>query len=351
MALPVDVRDLMRTGARFTEERSLPVGVAVFVEVDAPDTLIDAVRRELRPATAAVSLQVEAVELGAVPVLAAGTDVVIAVAGSGNVGLRQALAGPRRLRIPVVVVGLGDDAAHARLADALLQPTSDLVVRQEAEEAVARVGAWLADNLGSKRLALAHNFAFMRRAVAEDAVKTTALQNGLIGAVTPIPGADMPIMTANQVKMLLQIAAAYGQPLGIDRVRELVAVVASGYLLRAVARQALVTIPVLGWAIKGGISYTGTMAMGRVAVRYFEDGADLIQVTQYFGTLREAAMSRKGRRASRRLSDAEVTVLPVSDQPALVSASGGAYTVASTVAPVDAAQTVLHIGEDEPAGE
>ena len=36
-----------------------------------------------------------------------------------------------------------------------------------------------------------------------------------------IPGADMPIMTLNQAKMLLQIAAAYGQPLSAERIKEL----------------------------------------------------------------------------------------------------------------------------------
>jgi len=37
-----------------------------------------------------------------------------------------------------------------------------------------------------KKLAFAHNFAFMRHAVAEDAVKATAFQNGVIGVVAVI---------------------------------------------------------------------------------------------------------------------------------------------------------------------
>jgi len=311
MALPLDVRDLMRTGARFTEERSQQLGIAVLVEVDAPDALIDAVRRELRPATAAVALQIEVAELGATPVVMPGTDVVIAIAGSGNIGLQQALAGPRRSRLPVVVVALGDDGRAAALADVLLQPTGDLVVREDADAAVERLGSWLSDNVGSKRLALAHNFAFMRRAVAEDAVKTTALQNGLIGAVTPVPGADMPLMTANQAKMLLQIAAAYGEPLGKERIKELLAVVGGGYLMRAVARQALTLVPVLGWAIKGGVGYTGTLAMGKTAVQYFEDGNDLGQVIGNFRTMIASAAAKRpgrGRRTAVELPVAEPLV-------------------------------------------
>ncbi len=350
MALPVDVRDLMKTGARFTEERSQQVGIAVLVEVDAPDALIDAVRRELRPATAAVALQIEVAELGAAPVVAPGTDVVIAIAGSGNVGLQQALAGPRRSRLPLVVVALGDETRVGTLADALLQPTGDIAVRGDADEAVARLGAWLADNVSSKRLALAHNFAFMRRAVAEDAVKTTALQNGLVGAVTPIPGADMPIMTANQVKMLLQVAAAYGQPLGVDRIKELAGVVAGGYLLRAVARQALVAVPVLGWAIKGGIGYTGTMAMGRAAVKYFEDGADLGQVTAYFRGLRDKAIQASATRGGRSLRRENRRALPAADHVAPALAEARAVTIVSDTVPPEPEQPSLPIVTDEGAG-
>lgn len=349
MALPVDVRDVMKSGARFTEERSQQIAIAVLVEVDAPDALIDAIRKQLRPATAAVSLQVEVAELGAAPTITPTTDLVVAIAGSGNVGLQQALGAPRRLRLPVVVVALGDETRIGVLADALLQPTADLIVREEPEEAVARLGAWIADNVASKRLAFAHNFAFMRRAVAEDAMKTTALQNGILGAVTPIPGADMPIMTANQIKMLLQIAAAYGQPLGVDRVKELAAVVAGGYLFRAIARQALVTVPVLGWAIKGGIGYTGTMAMGRAAIRYFESGADLGELTAHFRSVRDAALTTSRNYRARPLRRAEHRVLPGVDQRALEP--DRAVTIASDVVPAEPEQAVLPIAEVELAGE
>lgn len=318
MALPMDVRDLVKSGSRFMEERSQPVRLTVFVEVDAPDTLIDAVREQLRPATANAGLQIEVAELGKPPAVAPGADVVIALAGSGNVGLREALGGPRQMRLPVVVVALGDPMREFDLADSLQQPTADLIVKPEAAEAVERLGLWLSDNMASKKLALAHNFAFMRKAVSEDAVRTTAWQNGLIGAVTPIPGADMPLMTANQIKMLLQIAAAYGQPLNVERVKELAAVVAGGYLLRAVARQALTVVPVLGWAVKGGIGYTGTIAMGKTAIAYFEDGGDLRQLTAHFNTLRERAMAT----ASKRRLGRGAPALPASASEADLGASG-----------------------------
>ena len=42
----------------------------------------------------------------------------------------------------------------------------------------------------------------MRRPLAYDAISTTSLQNAGIGVVVFVPGADMPLMTANQIKMI-----------------------------------------------------------------------------------------------------------------------------------------------------
>lgn len=293
MRLPVDVRDLVKSGARLAAERAEAVHVAVFVELDAPDALVSAVEEALRPETASAKVSVEVAEPGRGDApLAPGCDVLLAIAGSGGPALAAGLVGGRAARIPVAVAALGDEKRAEELAAALLQPRSDVLVMPEASGVVGRFADWLVDACASKRLALAHNFAFVRRAVAEDAVRTTAWQNAVIGAVAFVPGADMPVMTANQAKMLLQIAAAYGQPLGADRVKELAAVVGGGFAFRAIARQAIGVVPVLGWAVKGGVAYSGTVAMGRAAIRYFEDGADLGRVLARFRELGSSATRR-----------------------------------------------------------
>jgi uncharacterized protein (DUF697 family) len=294
MALPVNVRDVVRSTTKLVSEREQPVRLAVLAEIDAPDALIDALRDALRPATSAATLGVDVAEPGRPYVPAPGTDAVIVIAGSGGSALGQALAAVRGARVPVVVVSLGDAATETALASQLSQPTADIIVGSSPSEVVERLGSWMAERLASRRLALAHNFAFVRRAVAEDAVRTTAWQNALVGTVTPIPGADMPIMTANQIKMLLQIAAAYGEPLGAERVKELAAVVAGGYVFRAIARQALAIVPVLGGAVKGGVAYTGTIAMGRAAIAYFEQGADLGYLTERLREIRDRAAAKRG---------------------------------------------------------
>ncbi|MDO9557136.1 MAG: hypothetical protein Q7J82_06085 [Coriobacteriia bacterium] len=289
VTLPVDVRDLLKAGKRLRQDRDMPVGITIFIELDASDELIDELRVQLRPRTSGAKLQIEVIEPGKAVELSATTDVVVLAAGSGSNGMVEATNVPRQANVESVVISLGDEAHGDRLADVLLQPLGDLVVREAADKAVAELGSWLAEKLPSKRLALAHNFPFMRHAVAEEAVKTTAWQNGLIGAVAVIPGADMPLMTANQAKMLLQIAAAYGETLGTDRIKELAVIVGGGFTFRAIARQLLTFVPVMGWAIKGSIGFGGTMAIGKAAVAYFDEGADMMQVA---AKLRDEAAAR-----------------------------------------------------------
>jgi uncharacterized protein (DUF697 family) len=68
----------------------------------------------------------------------------------------------------------------------------------------------------------------------------------------------------------LRIALAYGEELDRDRAAELVGVIGAGFAFRAAARELLDLVPVAGWAVKGGVAYVGTKALGEAAVRYFE---------------------------------------------------------------------------------
>jgi uncharacterized protein (DUF697 family) len=115
----------------------------------------------------------------------------------------------------------------------------------------------------------------IRRTYCDHVVLTNAGQNGIIGVVVIIPGADMPAMTANQIRMVLKIAHAYGEELTVDRAVEILSVVGVGFVLRAVARQALDFVPGFGWAVKGAVGFSGTIALGQAAIAYFESGAPL----------------------------------------------------------------------------
>lgn len=122
---------------------------------------------------------------------------------------------------------------------------------------------------------LAAHLPAMRRAYAEHVIFNNAKQNGVIGVLVIIPGADMPAMTANQIRMVLQIAKGYGEEVSFDRALEILTIVGSAFAFRALARQALAFVPGFGWVLKGAVGFAGTMALGRAAITYFEAGAPL----------------------------------------------------------------------------
>jgi uncharacterized protein (DUF697 family) len=303
--IPIDVGALLSTGKKLLEQRDMPVRIAVLVEVDAPDILLDAVREGFRSRTANALVDVEVIEPGTLVRVDSSADVVVVLVGSGSGDVVPTLADLRRRSVPTVAVALRDEVGELpRLID---HPVDDVVAGPDAGELLhGPLADWAMRRLPEKRTAIAHNFEFMRRSVAREAVKATAWQNAAIGGLSIIPGTDMPIMTLNQGKMLLQIAAAYGQQIGSERIKELAAVVGGGFVFRAFARQALTLVPGFGWAIKAGIAYSGTIAMGNAAVAYFERGADVPEMLAGL----KASAERSVRSAKERLPRRERRALP-----------------------------------------
>jgi uncharacterized protein (DUF697 family) len=131
---------------------------------------------------------------------------------------------------------------------------------------------WIAARAGDKSYALAARLPSIRKAVCEEIVKSFSKRNGILGAAIFIPGADLPVLTLNQIRMVFRIAGAYGADVDRERAAELLGILGAGLGFRAVARQVLGVVPGLGWALKGGIAYVGTRALGEAAIRYFEAG-------------------------------------------------------------------------------
>lgn len=135
---------------------------------------------------------------------------------------------------------------------------------------VERIARAIADKLGEDGTALAARLPVVRTAVCAHLIATFAKRNAVIAGAVFVPGVDMPLLTLNQVRLVLRIALAYGETIDNQRALELLGVVGAGFGLRAVARELLDFVPVAGWAVKASVAYGGTRAVGEGAVRYFE---------------------------------------------------------------------------------
>lgn len=129
----------------------------------------------------------------------------------------------------------------------------------------------IVDKILGKEVALAAAVPIFKDEVASRVINKTAKQNAVISVAFFIPGSDMPLLTMNQIKMVLRLSAIYNEELSAKRLYEVLAVVGGGFVFRELAKQALGVVPVAGWAVKSSVSYGGTVAMGQVAKKYFEN--------------------------------------------------------------------------------
>ncbi len=131
----------------------------------------------------------------------------------------------------------------------------------------------LAERSGAAGPGLAARLPALRPYVIERLIDTAARRNGFIATAVWIPGADRPVLTAAQLRMVLEIGVCHGVELSPDRAVELLSVLGAGFGMRTVARELLDLVPVAGWALQGGVAYGGTRALGRAADEYFAHGA------------------------------------------------------------------------------
>jgi uncharacterized protein (DUF697 family) len=188
--------------------------------------------------------------------------------------LLDAQRSKRGAEVLVTIIGARSGGAEVSLSGEMVEEAgASVFLPAITEEAIFReLAPRVADALDEDYLvSLGRGYPLFRRAVCEEIIHKNARQNAVVGTL-PIPGADMPVITANQGRMVLNIAAAHGEEISLERARELLGVLAAGLGLRALARQVVKLVPVGGWAASGAIGYAGTLAMGRTAVRYFERG-------------------------------------------------------------------------------
>jgi uncharacterized protein (DUF697 family) len=153
-----------------------------------------------------------------------------------------------------------------------VKATSVVIVPDGHAAPVGRVAELVAALAEENAYGLAAKLPALRPAVVEAIVRRFSRQNGILGVAVFVPGADFPVLTLNQLRMVLRMAAAYGHEIDRERIPEVLAVVGVGLGFRTLAREALGFVPGIGWAIRGGVAYAGTKAIGKTASAYFEQG-------------------------------------------------------------------------------
>lgn len=296
MKIPLDVKALLSAAFDIEKAKKTPVSVNVLIdETVSPD--FQAFVRSGFNSQAASSRVMMSYFPTQTPDISIRTDITVIAAGaSQEIGpIAQSF---RDAGGSVLVIAESADAVRITAEQQgtpipekdLLAPQGDIRDQDVQRLLADHVGMWIVETDRDKSLAFSLAYPFVRRPLAQHIILRTSFQNAGVGVVVFVPGADMPVMTLNQAKMVLQIAAAYGFALEVDRIKELAGVFAGALVFRGISRQAVALVPALGWAIKGAMGYAGTMAIGKAALEYFEQGGNIAGLAAVVSSTRDALL-------------------------------------------------------------
>lgn len=210
-------------------------------------------------------------------IAAAGPLLYVAVAGHDATLAAAVLAGAKRDGRRVLALVTGNAAERAELErDLLGHPPLELsnIAHVVSLDDGALVLRTLARLLGADAIPVARTHPALRPAVADTLIAQMSRQAGTVGAAAIVPGADMPVITLIQVRLVAQLAAVYGRPLDVRRGLEIGSVLLGAFGWRAVARRASASVPVAGFALRAGIALSATRAVGEAAKTFFAKAGD-----------------------------------------------------------------------------
>jgi small GTP-binding protein len=127
-------------------------------------------------------------------------------------------------------------------------------------------------------LAIGRELPAFRREAAQRIIRNATLVS-LAAGLEPIPLIDIPILLGIQARLVLRMAALYGEPLdstdAMKHARELIVTMAGGLGLRFLAEQVAKMVPFGGDVVAGAIAGAATWSIGEVALEYYEGGKSL----------------------------------------------------------------------------
>ncbi|MCL2654651.1 MAG: hypothetical protein FWD65_03010 [Coriobacteriia bacterium] len=267
MAFPIKITDLYKLSKRFGAAQQKKLRLTIYIDPRCPDKLVEDVCELLRPATGRTQVFVRVLSGQR------GTDAAQLALGEKSAVRVLLCAHSADLAglapFPPQTCVVTSDELRSCGAQALGLSILD-VISPLSGDIEAQLAVWLSVALASRRLTVAGDFPFTRAEISRDICSATARQNAVIALVPFTRGADMPVLVANQTKMLFQLALVRGLKLTPRRIPELLATGAVALAGRGLAQRTAPRIAPLRWLARGAVAYGLTMALGQGAGLYYE---------------------------------------------------------------------------------
>jgi small GTP-binding protein len=195
---------------------------------------------------------------------------------------RQLYENIKKLQKPTIIaVNKVDTLKGAGAGDQLATEVASMLGEVGVIPISARTGQNIAEELipgmieasPEAALIIGYELPAYRREAAQRIIRNATLLS-LAAGLEPIPLVDIPILLGIQIRLVLRLAALYGEPLDSTNTkkhaRELIATMVTGLGLRYLAEQAAKAVPFGGDVVAGIIAGGATWSIGQVALEYYE---------------------------------------------------------------------------------
>lgn len=199
-------------------------------------------------------------------------DVAIFVAGSQSALVAQEAKHLAETGVPCAI--LADSSLDLPVFDDVEDSVAALLTTMSVSDAMQLdepLAHWLVES-GDKAVAFAASYSFCRKALVDSVSMLCAGQNAAVGAIDIIHGSDFPIMTMNQLKLALTIAAASGRSLDSSFVVDLALVLGCALTWRQLVRGVGSVLPIGNFVGRAAVGFAGTMVTARLLEARNDDG-------------------------------------------------------------------------------
>jgi len=270
VASPIKITELFKLSKKFVGAQQKKIRLTIYVDPHCSDEVVAEICELLRPATSRSQVFVRVLsgqrssDLAQIGLEKNTTArLLLCARGADITGLAP---------LPPQTCVVTSDELRSAGAESLGLSILD-VVSPLSGDLETQVAAWLSTTLPSKRLTIASDFPFTRAEISRDICSATARQNAVIALVPFTRGADMPVLVANQTKMLFQLALVRGLKLNAQRVPELLVTGAVAFAGRRLASRLTPPFAPARWLVRGAVAFGMTAALGQGACLYYEKQA------------------------------------------------------------------------------
>ncbi|ERI04764.1 hypothetical protein [Atopobium sp. oral taxon 810] len=256
------VLELLNESKSSDEQRCAPTHTLVIIDMSAPREVALELKRLLSAEQSSAELSIKELEYGVGGTLV--PDLAIFVVGSQLALVAKEAKRLAEAGVPCALIAESslDLPSFDNLDESFKDLLTPIAVSNIADLAKP-LAQWMVE-ASDKAVAFAASYSFCRQTLIDSLILLCAAQNAAVGAVDIIHGSDFPIMTVNQIKLALSIAAASGRSLSPSFLIDTALVLACGLSWRQIARSMSNILPIGNWLGRGAMGFAGTMATAQL---------------------------------------------------------------------------------------